>query len=89
MKSLWPICSIELNDTMFKPTSVIFRLISISFFGYIVYNFFSDEKKVEDLKDFTIKGVTDLFDYSKEWEIGKLALGGGAQNKKSFKHKYK
>lgn len=42
MKSLLPVASVNLNDTMFNPVSVVFRLVSISFVGYIVHNFMSD-----------------------------------------------
>ena len=48
---------------------------------FVGYQFCQDEKNLEDLKEFTTKGVSDLLDYSKEWEFGKLKL-------ESFKDKY-
>lgn len=70
---------------MFSPVAVMFRLISVSFIGYIVYTFVQDEKIVEDIKELTVKGMSDLFDYNKEWDLGKLKLN---TDKKSFKDKY-
>ena len=61
---------------MFSPLSIIFRVISISFIVYILKDIVQDEQKLEDIRDFTTKGVSDLFDYSKEWEFGKLKLNG-------------
>jgi len=40
---------------------------------------------LEDLKEFTVKGFTDLLDYNKEWEIGTFAIGGKTE---SFKEKF-
>ena len=69
-----------------KPESLFFRMLSLSTIVYFTYQFFQDERAVKDLKDMTSKGVSDLLDYSKEWELGKLKLTGGDSD---FKKKYK
>jgi hypothetical protein len=47
--------------------------------------FFQDERALEDLREFTSKGMADLLDYSKEWDIGKSKLGNGTES--TFKDK--
>lgn len=44
---------------------------------------------MEDLKTFAKQGVSDLLDYGKEWEFGKLKLDDKNKQKQSFKQKYK
>ena len=51
-KALWPLISFETKSNIFTPHAVIFRLVSLSFIGYIFYSFMQDEQKVEDLKTF-------------------------------------
>lgn len=52
------------------------------------YLFMQDEKNLEDLKEFTYKGVNDLLDYNKEWEIGSYAIGNGESKNATFKEKF-
>ena len=82
---MWPLTSQKLRDDAFEPSTIIFRLVSISFIGYCVLMFFQDERALEDLKEFTTKGMADLLDYGKEWDIGKSKLGNGTDT--SFRDK--
>ena len=85
-----PLVSLEAKADIWSPLSLVFRGTSLAFMGYMLSVFLSDEKAVGDLKEFTSKGISDLFDYSKEWDFGKLKLGGEGQPKgKTFKDKYK
>lgn len=71
-KSILPLFSFETKSDLFNPLSVLFRAISLSAIVFVGYKFCQDEKNLEDLKEFTTKGVSDLLDYSKEWDFGKL-----------------
>ena len=82
-----PLTSTKWRDDANEPRAVIFRVVSISLLVYMGYLFFQDEKNLEDLKEFTVKGVSDLLDYNKEWEVGTFAIGG-AKNATSFKEKF-
>ena len=52
------------------------RVCSILFMAYMAWVFVQDERALEDLKEFTSKGMEDLLDFNKEWEIGAKALSG-------------
>jgi len=53
-KILWPLISVEKRDDQFNIGNLVFRILSAGLITYLVYQFFQDEKNIEDLKD--IKG---------------------------------
>ena len=85
---MWPLAKCELRDDAYSPRSIVFRLISFTFMSYCAWAFMQDEQNLQDLKEFTSKGVSDLLDYSKDWEYGTKQVGNGTESS-SFKDKYK
>jgi hypothetical protein len=55
-KILWPIMSVEAREDRFHFGNLIFRTLSAVSIGYVIYQFFSDEKNIKDLKDLN-KGI--------------------------------
>ena len=84
---MWPLAAATPREDARDTTLLLFRLISLSFMFYLAWIFMQDEKNLEDLKEFTSKGVSDLLDYSKDWEFGALKLGNNTES--SFKEKIK
>jgi len=74
-KMLWPLGSLNTRQDQFEIFSLIFRFIQGSFIVYIVYQFFQDEKNLEDLKDLK-GGIEDLLDYGQDFIMGSQ-LGDG------------
>jgi hypothetical protein len=78
-KMLWPVVSFEKRANFFHIGSLIFRAMSAGFIGYLIFQFFQDEKILKDLKVLG-GGISDLLDYGEDFILGHQ-LGDGNKNK--------
>ena len=68
-KILWPLVSVKSREDKFGVGNLVFRTMSVGFIGYMVFQFFQDEKNIEDLKDMK-GGIQDLLDYGQDFIMG-------------------
>ena len=61
--TLWPVVSVQMRDDAFSPVIAVFRVMSMLLVVHTLYDFAQDEKKLEDLQEFTTS-AQNLFDYS-------------------------
>ena len=74
---MWPLVSMEIRADAADIKSILFRMTSFSLIAYMVKEFTSDEKNVEDLKSFAKHGISDLLDYGTEWIVADNELDNG------------
>ena len=53
LKTLLPVATVQLRSDAFSPVIGLFRALSISLIAYSLHDFVQDEKKIEDLQEFT------------------------------------
>lgn len=68
-KSLLPLVDVKLRDDFLEPLSLVVRLISAGLIAYFLIDFYSDDRKMEDLKEVSF-AARGLFDYSSDWVLG-------------------
>jgi len=83
-KFMWPLVSMEIRDGAVDIKSIVFRMSSFTLIAYMINEFMSDEKNVQDLKDFAKTGINDLLDYGTEWIVkdNELDIGNRTQAEK-------
>lgn len=81
---MWPLVSMEIRDDAVDIKSIVFRMSSFTLIAYMIKEFMSDEKNVQDLKDFAKTGINDLLDYGTEWIVkdNELDIGNRTQAEK-------
>jgi hypothetical protein len=82
-KILWPLVSVKSRDDKFGVGNLVFRTMSVGFIGYMIFQFFQDEKNIEDLKDLK-GGIQDLLDYGQDFIMGHQLGDGNKTEEATF-----